>query len=298
MNYNKLYYYYIITESKNLFDASRKLCISQPALSKALRDLEEEFQVRLVEPAGRSMKLTFAGEVLRRECVNMFQNEASLIRNMQVAAASGKTTLKFGYMLYKELFHLVPVIEQFNKSASSVRVESVPYIERTDLTTDLLSGKIDLALRMFTTDEILPDLNYRTLEETHLSIIAHNKHPLADKASLHLSKLKNEKFIFLGTGMHSSEYRYALEWCRRCGFEPDILCSFDCIGAVLLMVQSGCGISILSDFAPLEQMRDLVSIPLENAPLVYSGLFWRNEDNRPSIYQFLEYYTSHDRSEI
>ena len=290
MNYNKLYYFYIITESKNLFDASRKLFISQPALSRTIRDLESEFRVSLFEHTGRSMRLTYAGEVLRKECINIFQNESTLLNNMRLASSEKTVTLKFGYMLYKELFRLIPAVEEFNRNNSLIQIESIPYTERIDLNSDLLSGKIDLALRMFTTDETIPELNYQILEETRLSVIAEQNHPVAKNKSLHLSDLKNEKFIFLGTGSHSSEYRYALEWCRRCGFEPDIICSFDWIGAVMLMVQTGCGITILSNFAPLKQMVGLVSIPLENAPLVYAGLFWRKEDNRSALEHFRKYY--------
>ena len=61
-----------------------------------------------------------------------------------------------------------------------------------------------------------------------------------------------------------------------------------------MMVQSGLGISILSDFAPLQQMTGLVCIPLENALTIYSALFWRADDNRTALYDFLDFYTKND----
>ena len=61
-----------------------------------------------------------------------------------------------------------------------------------------------------------------------------------------------------------------------------------------MMVQSGLGISILSDLAPLKQMTGLALIPLENAPTVYSALFWRADDNRKALYDFLDFYVHND----
>jgi len=294
MNYNKLYYFYIITQSRNLYEAADRLCVSQPALSKTIRDLEDEFHVTLFEHAGRSLKLTAAGEVLRRECSGIFGKEPLLISHMKEAASSETVTLRFGYMLFKELFYLVPAIRHFNSVSRTAKVLSTPYMERADLNQDLLSRRIDIALKLFTQEEILPELDYRIIEETHLALVTKADHPLAGRSSVNLSDLKYEKFIFLGTDERSSEYRFARNWCIQCGFEPDILLSFDWIGAVLMMVQSGLGISILSDLAPLKQMTGLALIPLENAPTVYSALFWRADDNRKALYDFLDFYTHND----
>ena len=49
------------------------------------------------------------------------------------------------------------------------------------------------------------------------------------------------------------------------------------VGMVLMMVKSGFGITILSDLAPMDHMTGLVTVPLVNAPVFCSGLFWRKD---------------------
>ena len=59
------------------------------------------------------------------------------------------------------------------------------------------------------------------------------------------------------------------------------------VESVLTMVQRNAGIALLSDFAPLRYMRGLVNVPLNNAPAVYSGLFWRKGALAPAAETFL-----------
>lgn len=76
VNYNKLYYFYIITLRGSMNQAAQQLYISQPALSKSVKDLEAFFGVSLFDREKRNLMLTPAGETLRRECVRIFSGKS------------------------------------------------------------------------------------------------------------------------------------------------------------------------------------------------------------------------------
>ncbi len=290
INYNKLYYFYVITLRGSMNQAAQQLDISQPVLSKAVKDLEAFFGVTLFDREKRNLMLTPAGETLRRECVRIFSEEDHLLHQMRQFQDDTQKNLRFGYMVYKEIYRMQEVFEGFAKEHKNVHLDATSYIERTTLTSDLLTGKIDVGLKLFTLEDVIPELDFRILEESHLVVIMNEKHPLAVRRELNMSELSAEKFVFLGKDKSSSEYSHTLEWCQRCGFEPNIVECFDHVGMVLMMVKSGFGITILSDLAPMNHMNGLVTVPLVNAPVFYSGLFWRKDRVDLGLIQFVDYY--------
>lgn len=298
INYNKLYYFYIITLRGSMNQAAQQLDISQPAISKAVKDLEAFFGVTLFDRDKRNLLLTPAGETLRRECVWIFSEEEHLLHQMRQFQDDTQKNLRFGYMVYKEIYQMQDVFDGFAKEHKNVHLDATSYIERTTLTADLMAGKIDVGLKLFTLEDVIPELDFRILEESHLAVIMNENHPLADRKELHMSELSAEKFVFLGKDTSSSEYNNTREWCQRCGFEPNIVECFDHVGMVLMMVKSGFGITILSDLAPMDHMNGLVAVPLVNAPVLYTGLFWRKDRVDLGLIQFVDYYCNAVRERI
>ena len=88
------------------------------------------------------------------------------------------------------------VFSRFEKEYPNVHLKAKSYIERTTLTADLMAGKIDVGLKLFTLEDVIPELDYRILEESHLAVIMNENHPFAERKELHMSELAGEKFVF------------------------------------------------------------------------------------------------------
>ena len=298
INYNKLYYFYLVSKVGNMSRVAEDLYISQPALSKAIKDLETYFGVELFGTNRRNLVLTPAGEALRKECMRIFADEDGLLMRMRQFQEEKQKTIKFGYMIYREISRMQRIFSGFAKEYSHIQLAPVSYIERSHLTADLMSGKVDVGLKLFTMEDVLPELDFRVMDESHLAVIMHEEHPLAGRKELHLSELAGEKFVFLGKDSSSSEYNTIKNWCHRCGFEPNVAEGYDHVGMVLMMVRTGFGITMLSDLAPLDLVNGLVMVPLVNAPVFYSGLFWRKDGVEPGVIQFVDYYLNHRNIEM
>lgn len=116
MDINRVRYFTTFAETGSLVKASEILHISQPALSKALKTLEAEVGVRLLEADGRGLKLTAAGKRFRDEChplLNQWMNISKKIRDQQtwkpsrICSFEVFTTYFLGHLLnYVELENL------------------------------------------------------------------------------------------------------------------------------------------------------------------------------------------------
>lgn len=291
MNYNKLKYFYEIAKIQNLSHASNLLYVSQSSLSKAISDLEKDLGVPLFVRTNRNLLLTDAGRELQRQIEPFFSREDDIRSAVRSAGQSSSgnlsAQLKAGFMAFDAAMGIMDLIKKFTQIYPSIRIQPCRY-NKNELRILLRRHAIDLAIAIFSMDELSGNFSYKILSEYHFSIIVRKDHPLASRRSVALYELENEHFIMHGHSQNSSEYTNALAWCKRNGFYPQIVGEYDYVETVLMMVQTGMGIALLSDAAPIGNMTGLVNVPLENSPVLFGGVFWHPEQNGQACRLFAE----------
>ena len=296
MNYNKLKYFYEIAKIQNLSHASNVLFVSQSSLSKTIADLEKDFGTALFTRTNRNLVLTNAGKELQRQIEPFFSKENDIYNAVraagQLSSENISATLDVGFMTFDATLKLSDFIHTFTKEYPAIQIHPYRY-NKNELMLRLKRHSLDLAFVIFSMDELSGDFPYKTIAEYHMSIIAREDHPLSNRYSVSLSELKNENFIMHGHDNNSNEYTNAIAWCKRNGFYPKIIGEYDYVETVLMLVQSGMGISLLSDAAPISNMKGLVNIPLENSPVLYGGIFWNPHRNEKAIHLFMESFLSY-----
>lgn len=263
LNYNKLFYFYQVAQSLNITQTARQLYLSQPALSKAMKDLQADIGAELFLHRGRRLELTPAGEVLREECARLFDGEEALLRRVRAAAGRGRENIRFGYLLFGEIYRMHALLRQFQQDRDGVEVTASRYTERSGITADLLRDRLDLGLNIFTMDDVVPELGYHILAYSRLAVAVPADHWSVARGHVSLYDLEHEAFVSLGMDERSTEFAFTRNWCRRCGFEPRIVAASEQVETVLTMIQSKVGISLLSDLAPVGQMSHIRLVPLE-----------------------------------
>lgn len=293
MNYNKLKYFYEIAKIQNLSRASELLYVSQSSLSKTIADLEQDFGTQLFVRTNRSLVLTEAGKELQRQLESFFSNEQTIYAKVRQAAVPAgenlSAKLNIGFMAFNYGLFVPDAIKAFHQKYPSVQIDAKRY-NKKELFKRLDNQTLDMIWAVFSMDELSNEHDYKILDEHHFTIIARDDHPLANRSSISITELQNEVFIAHGHRKNSNEYAYYFDWCNRCGVQPNIVAEYDYVESVMLMVQSGAGIAILSDAAPIDAFKNLVSIPLQNAPILYSGIFWRRDNPSKAIPLFVEFY--------
>src|SRR5437879_12174090 len=93
-----LRYFVAVAEAENVLRAStQKLHVSQPAVSRQIRDLEEELGVQLFERTGKTVNLTDAGRLFLKEARAVLERTDEAVANVRDFAQAGETELHVGY---------------------------------------------------------------------------------------------------------------------------------------------------------------------------------------------------------
>src|SRR5580704_15240086 len=93
-----LRYFVAVAEAENVLRAAtQKLHVSQPAVSRQIRDLEEELRVELFERTGKSVSLTATGRLFLKEVRGILERIDEAVRNVRAFAQPGEAELHVGY---------------------------------------------------------------------------------------------------------------------------------------------------------------------------------------------------------
>lgn len=222
-----------IVEQRSLNRAARRLNVSQPALSRHLRRLEDEVGLKLFDRIGKRLHLTPAGELLYR----FAQEERRLERRYRQAfgelGAISRNTFTIGASLTTLQSTLPDLIAAFTRVEPNTDITAVTG-KTHEIVAMVKERKVDVGLVASRIDE--PSLACVPLFDDHLSLVVSRHHPLALKGTLRLDDVRNLPMILFSKG---TWYRILTDdWFKRYGVEPVIKMEIDSFEAILRLLDS------------------------------------------------------------
>ena len=197
MNLNHLAAFLAVAEESSVSRGAERLHVSQPAVSKQLRELERSLGVALFYRLSTGVRLTDAGELLLGYARDLFALETQAEHALKDLRELRRGTLTVGasttignYLLprvcaaFSALFPGVALRLEINNTATTHRL--------------LLENAVDLALTEGFVEE--PNLSSEPFYEDELLAIAGAGHPLAGAADLHLARLVQSPFVLREAG--------------------------------------------------------------------------------------------------
>src|SRR5437870_1381255 len=143
MELRHLRYFIAVAEEENVSRAALKLHVSQPGISRQIRDLEDEIGFQLFERTAKSLKLTDAGKIFLREARAVLQRADDAVKNAQ-AVAGGSGELHIGYAPSLTARFLPQTLRAFQIVAPKVRVK-LHDCSTVEMLAGLREGKLQLA---------------------------------------------------------------------------------------------------------------------------------------------------------
>ena len=186
-------YFLAVVREGNISAAANTLHVSQPALSRQMRDLEEELGVTLFERGSRRIRLTEEGLILRRRAEEM-------IRLMQITESeisgshhniSGEIHIGAGES--RSFHHISEIAGKIHAEYPDVRF-TITSGDTADLMEQLESGLIDAALIFTDYDHTLYQ-GIRLPKEDRLGILMRKDDPLTEQETIRISDLKGLPLI-------------------------------------------------------------------------------------------------------
>ena len=243
MNTTNLATFVAVMQTGSISGAAEKLYITQPAVSKRIKNLEDEFGTALFDTVGRSIIPTAAAYDLlpfvRRWLDDYEACKASLQHAKEVA--SGR--LVIGTSHHIGLHHLAHVLKRFIQTYPAVQLE-VRFVDSEEAHKAVLEGEISLAFLTLppTFDR---RLNYHTLWSDPLYFVTGTLSPLAQKSKVSLLQLAHYPAILPAANTFTSQITFA-EFAKH-NLRPYATMSTNPLESIRMLVSVGLGWSVLPE---------------------------------------------------
>jgi DNA-binding transcriptional LysR family regulator len=235
-----------LAETLHFGRAAERLHVSQPALSKRLRKLEDRIGGPLLVRGYRDVRLTEAGRLLaERGRLLLREAEAAVILSQQ-AARGDAGRLRIGFGIASILGLLPDVLLRFRRSHPGVQLQ-LRDMSTPDQIAALEAGDIDVG---FVRLPVRGDrLVVRQVLDERLVLALGPRSPWNRKAGLR--SVAAEPFIIIARARSASFYDHALSVCAAAGFAPRIVQEANELFTVLSLVGAGLGVSLVPRSAAL-----------------------------------------------
>jgi DNA-binding transcriptional LysR family regulator len=191
MDINQLEVLVAVAQEKSFSRAAEILHRTQPAVSQAIRRLEQEVGEKLFDRSSKDGTLTAAGEVLldyARQMLNLRRSAQTAIKELK-NLHQGKVTLSANE---HTVFYLLPIIQEFRRRYPLIKVE-VSRGVASRIPTEVMAREVELGVISFkTNDESVKSIPVNFDE---LALIVAPEHPLAKKQSVSVKDLGMESFV-------------------------------------------------------------------------------------------------------
>jgi DNA-binding transcriptional LysR family regulator len=192
LNLHHLRLFKSVVEHGGFTRAAAALNLSQPAISKSLKELEDGLQLTLIDRSARSVRLTEAGRLLYERARELFGVEQVAERELRELRGLKRGLLRIGASTTIATYFLPPVLGRFHLRHPRVRIRAASANTRTILRL-LLESKIDVALVEGPVSH--PRVDVVPWREDELVVIAHPEDRFARRASVAVQELAERQFL-------------------------------------------------------------------------------------------------------
>jgi DNA-binding transcriptional LysR family regulator len=243
-----LRYFVAVAEAENVLRAAtQKLHVSQPAVSRQIRDLEEDLRVELFERTGKSVSLTPAGRLFLKEVREILERIDEAVRNVRVCAQPGEAELHVGYTPALRTRTVSPALRAFQQAMPKVHVKLHDW-SYEKIATGLRDGRLQLAFVVRPSKHgSFHDLRFEELFREQVRLAVSPNHPLAERRSVSLADAAREPFVGLTRDEFADYEAYVAAIFAPVKSKPRVIEEYDSISSVISAVEAGTGVSIAVD---------------------------------------------------
>jgi LysR family transcriptional activator of glutamate synthase operon len=231
-----------VARHRHFSRAAAELFLGQPAVSQHVRKLEAELGVALFARTTRSVELTDAGRLLLPRVERSLAELESGIAELDQLRGLLRGRLTIGAMQSLEPYNLPAALAGFHRQYPDVDIRVVEDPAH-DMLAGLFAERLDAAFVPLD-DELPAGLAHHRLFSDELVLIVAPDSPLAGRAQVRMSSLRDQPFVFLreGSGLRKVIERAA----HAAGFEPHARFETNELARVVALVGQGLGVSVVS----------------------------------------------------
>lgn len=290
MELRHLHYFVAVAEEQNITRAARRLNISQPPLSRQIRDLEELLGVELFERTGKSIVLSDAGEVFLVEARAVLLRAEQAVQAVRAVAEGDRGDLHVGYSPSLTVGFLPQALRAFQGSTPAVRVH-LHDLSTEEMLRGLHEKTLDVALMVRPVAGTGQGITFEELHRYAVCVAMSPWHPLTRCRKLTLERVAKEPLLVYSR----KEYPEHLLWVESL-FAPlglkrslRIAGEHDSASSLVTTLEAGASVAMVQEGFECFSGPRLVVRPVEPPPPpLRIGLAWRKQLRAGATGRFLD----------
>lgn len=291
MKLHQLQYYCAACSTGNITKAARELHVSQPSISMAIRELENEFGLMLLQRNNKGFVLTQEGKYFFERAILLLE-QAGELNQMMCDMGNRRKRINLGIPPMIGTFLFPRMYKEFKKQYPEIMLNSREGGSRCllEMLDDSVLDFIIIPMNQLTEDSY----NSLKLTETETVFCVSRSHPLAGHDMVTVKEIKDEPLITFNEGFYHNQV--IRERFEKAGYRPNILHYSSQFYTIKEFISDGIMAGFMfRDIA--ETVPQIKGISLENPIHIQVGLVWkRNQHMFNDATRFLEFARNYGRT--
>ena len=286
MTLNQLIYFKTVAKYQHFRMAAQELSVSQPNLSRAISNLEDELGILLFERKGRNVVLTKYGRIFLEHTERILDDVQAAEKQMKsLTETSGRIDIAYVFPL--ALRYIPRVVRQFLNDEKNKDISFNFHQSNThEMIEGLKSEQYDVIFGSYTENE--PDIQFLPILKQEMIIITPTSHPLGQKGPVLLKDL--EDYPVIGYDNVSGLGKFTHRIYESYSLHPNIICESPDENAIASLVAEDFGIALVADVESLEHF-PLKRLKISDAELYHTVYlaYLKSHYQIPAVRNFISF---------
>src|SRR6266478_5953936 len=287
MELRHLRYFVAVAEEQNVTRAAARLHVSQPPLSRQIRDLEDELGIALFDHGAKSVRLTEAGRVFLNEARAVLQRVAEAQQTIKAVASGQRGEIHVGYAPSLTVEVLPHALRRFQDANPNIRVQ-LHDLSTQEMLSGLREGKLQVSLMIRLSPKVMNGLVFQELRRYAVCVAVNPAHPLARARKIGLEQVARERLITYTLADYPEYHAWLADLFSGLKRPPQIAEEHDSATSLIASVEAGRGVALVQQgfdclTGPRLKVRPLTPAP----PPFVVGVAYRKGANSPATANFI-----------
>jgi DNA-binding transcriptional LysR family regulator len=285
-----LKYFLAVAENLHFRKAAERLFISQPGLSRQIKQMEEELGIKLFERHNRKVKLTNVGVYFKSEITRNLKNLDHIINHAKLLEEGKGGLLNLGYV-GSAMQKIIPdLLLKFKKDHPNI-LFSLKEMDNKRQIENLFSQDIDVSFTRL--ERVSRGLNIQQVLKEPFCLVLPIDHSIDSTNFKDISQFKNESFILFDQEFSPSYHKKVMQIFDDSGFTPIVSHNTIHASTIYKLVENNLGIAIVPKSLQLKFYKNVKFIKLDKIPQrTILSIVWNKNNSNPILEIFLNYFNS------
>lgn len=262
MELRQLRYFVAVAEIGNISRAARKIFLTQSALSRQIKALEEEIGACLLERHAHSIRLTPAGEALLIEARELLERVEQMTERVRHLGRGAR--LRVGYAPSLAAGILPVAVENFTQVHPNARVELFD-LATNEMLAELSHNRLDVVVSVAPVNETR-ELRWVPLVRSEWRLVLKRNDALARQKQIAPAAAAKQPLLMFCKRDYPEYWELVIGWFRARRLRPQIAGEYDGVDSLMAAVEAGLGVAVVTTRTADRLAKRVLLKPLATPP--------------------------------